>query len=159
MGGSKSAGRSENSRDRDAWDQGTRRISAAARGEGESSQLSPERLKVPTLVVRKGKTDANEYVLTGNLTVIGNRNWRYKAAKWFAPAAAAQIIRRNKDLSLSDLRRRKGPKRQWKPHHAGRYQLISGDIIDVAGVTILNSTAGPNRRSLRKFFAPGKILP
>src|SRR5579875_2102759 len=38
---------------------------------GESSQVAPARLKVPTLVVRKGKTNQKEYALTDKLTVIG----------------------------------------------------------------------------------------
>src|ERR1700682_5723227 len=38
---------------------------------GERSQLSPDRMRVPTLTVLRGRTDQKEYRLAGKLTVIG----------------------------------------------------------------------------------------
>src|SRR5579863_364039 len=38
---------------------------------GESAQVSPARLKIPTLVVRKGRTNQREYSLNDKLTVVG----------------------------------------------------------------------------------------
>lgn len=62
---------------------------------GESSQVAPRRLKVPSLVVKKGKTDRSEYTLTDKLTVIGKSAMAtVKLTGWFAPKAAAQINRR-----------------------------------------------------------------
>ncbi|MGH8337582.1 MAG: FHA domain-containing protein, partial [Gammaproteobacteria bacterium] len=40
-------------------------------GAGESAQVAPSRVKVATLVVRKGRTDQREYTLSNKLTVIG----------------------------------------------------------------------------------------
>ncbi|HLJ17762.1 MAG TPA: FHA domain-containing protein [Bryobacteraceae bacterium] len=103
--------------------------------QGESSQLSPERLKVPTLVVRKGKTDASEYSLTSNLTVIGKSEMAtVKLRKWFAPAAAAQIIRRNKD-SYYICAASRVPSVNGNPTTRPT-KLIPGDIIDVAGIQL-----------------------
>src|ERR1700682_2828270 len=38
---------------------------------GERSQIAPDRLRVPTLTVLRGRTDQKEYRLAGKLTVIG----------------------------------------------------------------------------------------
>src|SRR5208282_6508159 len=53
---------------------------------GESSQVAPARLKVPTLIVRRGKTDQREYTLSDKLTVIGKSTLAtVKLKGWFAP--------------------------------------------------------------------------
>jgi pSer/pThr/pTyr-binding forkhead associated (FHA) protein len=66
--------------------------------EGESVQIAPARMKVPTLIVRKGKTKQREYTLTDNLTVIGKSALAtVKMRGWFAPKVAAQINRRGND--------------------------------------------------------------
>jgi FHA domain len=66
--------------------------------EGESVQIAPARMKVPTLVVRKGRTKQREYTLTDNLTVIGKSALAtVKMRGWFAPKVAAQINRRGND--------------------------------------------------------------
>jgi pSer/pThr/pTyr-binding forkhead associated (FHA) protein len=66
--------------------------------EGESTQIAPSRLRVPTLIVRKGKTKQREYTLTDNLTVIGKSAMAtVKMRGWFAPKVAAQINRRGND--------------------------------------------------------------
>lgn len=63
---------------------------------GESAQIAPARLKVPTLVVRRGKTDRSEYTLNDKLTVVGRSGMAtVKLKGWFAPKAAAQINRRD----------------------------------------------------------------
>jgi predicted component of type VI protein secretion system len=59
---------------------------------GERSQLSPERLLVPTLIVVRGRTDAKEYRLSGKLTVIGRSDMAtVRLRGWFTPSLAAQI--------------------------------------------------------------------
>ena len=59
---------------------------------GERSQLSPERLLVPTLIVVRGRTDAKEYRLSGKLTVIGRSDMAtVRLRGWFTPNLAAQI--------------------------------------------------------------------
>src|ERR1700733_11363786 len=53
---------------------------------GESSQVAPGRLKVPTLVVRKGKTNQGEYTLNDKLTVVGKSAMAtIRLRGWFAP--------------------------------------------------------------------------
>ncbi|MGD0839546.1 MAG: FHA domain-containing protein [Candidatus Acidiferrales bacterium] len=59
---------------------------------GERSQISPGRMRVPTLVVLGGRTDRKEYQLTDMLTVIGKSPMAsIKLRGWFAPNVAAQI--------------------------------------------------------------------
>ena len=62
---------------------------------GESAQVAPTRVKIASIVVRKGKTDRKEYILTDKLTVVGKSAMAtVKLQGWFAPKAAAQINRR-----------------------------------------------------------------
>ncbi len=89
---------------------------------GERSQLSPARIRVPTLTVLRGRTDAKDYRLTGKLTVIGRSNMAtVRLRSWFTPNIAAQI---NK--------------------HDDGYYLGRGDIVpkvngvEIGGLTKLN---------------------
>jgi predicted component of type VI protein secretion system len=103
--------------------------------QGERSQVAPERRKVPTLIVRKGKTNAHEYTLTNDLTVIGKSVMAtVKLKGWFAPAAAAQINRRDKD-SFYIGAAGKIPSVNGNPTTRPT-KLIPGDIIDVAGIQL-----------------------
>jgi pSer/pThr/pTyr-binding forkhead associated (FHA) protein len=102
---------------------------------GESAQLAPSRVKVPTLVVSKGKTDQREYVLTDKLTVIGKSAMAtVKLRGWFAPKAAAQISRRE-DNSYYIGSADKVPNVNGQPigHPT---MLSSGDVIQVAGIEL-----------------------
>jgi hypothetical protein len=59
---------------------------------GERSQLSPDRLRVPTLTILSGRTDQKEYRLVGKLTVIGRSKMAtVRLRGWFTPNIAAQI--------------------------------------------------------------------
>src|SRR5271169_2773740 len=49
-----------------------RKLLDAAVAAGERSQLAPERIRVPTLTVMRGRTDQKEYRISGKLTVIGH---------------------------------------------------------------------------------------
>jgi pSer/pThr/pTyr-binding forkhead associated (FHA) protein len=102
---------------------------------GESSQIAPARLKVATLVVRKGKTDQREYTLTDKLTVIGKSALAtIKLKGWFAPKAAAQINRREDNfyyVGAAD----KVPAVNGYPI-VRPTQLLTGDVIEVAGVRL-----------------------
>jgi len=63
---------------------------------GERAQVSPNRKRVPSLVVLKGKTDRGEYQLTNKLTVIGKSQMAtVRLRGWFAPTVAAQITSRD----------------------------------------------------------------
>lgn len=102
---------------------------------GESSQMAPARLKVPTLVVRMGKTNQREYVLNDKLTLVGKSAMAtVKLKGWFAPKVAAQINRRE-DHSYYIGAGDKVPSVNGQPilHPA---KLTSGDIIEVAGIEL-----------------------
>jgi hypothetical protein len=102
---------------------------------GESSQIAPERMKVPTLLVRKGKTNQREYILTDKLTVIGKSVMAtVKLQSWFAPQAAAQINRREDDGYYV------GPAANVPCVNgcpsARPTKLLPGDVIEVAGIQL-----------------------
>jgi pSer/pThr/pTyr-binding forkhead associated (FHA) protein len=89
---------------------------------GERSQISPSRVRVPTLVVLAGRTDHKEYQLIDRLTVIGKSEMAsVRLRGWFAPNVAAQIHKRDDGyyLGLGD-----------------RVPLVNGEAI--AGPTRLN---------------------
>ena len=102
---------------------------------GESSQVAPARLKVPTLVVRKGKTNQREYSLNDKLTVVGKSAMAtVKLKGWFAPRVAVQITRRDDHdyyIGAAD----KVPTVNGVPI-AHPTKLSSGDIIAVAGIEL-----------------------
>jgi hypothetical protein len=102
---------------------------------GESMQPAPARLKVPTLMVRRGKTNRKEYGLTDKLTVVGKSAMAtVKLTSWFAPRAAAQITRREDQsyyLGAAD----KTPSINGRPIDRPT-KLSSGDVIEVAGVAL-----------------------
>ena len=102
---------------------------------GESSQVAPARLKVPTLVVRKGKTSQKEYALTDKLAVVGKSAMAtVKLTSWFAPRAAAQINRRD-DQSYYIGAADKTPSVNGQPiEHPTK--LSPGDVIAIAGVEL-----------------------
>ncbi|MGH9738046.1 MAG: FHA domain-containing protein [Candidatus Acidiferrales bacterium] len=102
---------------------------------GESSQVAPARMKVATLVVRKGKTNQKEYALSDKLTVVGKSAMAtVKLTGWFAPRAAAQINRRE-DQSYYVGGADKTPSVNGKPIERPT-KLEPGDVIEVAGVAL-----------------------
>jgi len=102
---------------------------------GESTQVAPARLKVPTLVVRKGKTAQREYTLSDKLTVIGKSAMAtVKLKGWFAPKAAAQITRReDQSYYIGAADQVPCVNGQVIAHPT---KLSSGDVITVAGVEL-----------------------
>lgn len=102
---------------------------------GEAPQLGPAGMKVPVLVVRRGKTNQQEYILTDNLTVIGKSAMAtVKLRRWFAPKAAAQINRRADNLFYLGSGERT-PAVNGQPTERP-IKLVPGDIIDVAGIQL-----------------------
>jgi pSer/pThr/pTyr-binding forkhead associated (FHA) protein len=102
---------------------------------GESSQVAPSRLKVATLIVRKGRTDRSEYVLNDKLTVVGKSGMAtVKLKGWFAPKAAVQITRRE-DHSYYVGAADKIPSVNGKPILHPTI-LSPGDIIAVSGIEL-----------------------
>ena len=87
------------------------------------------------LVVRKGKTDAREYLLNQDLTVIGKSAMAtVKLQGWFAPKAAAQINRRGGGTYFIGAASRV-PTINGSPTTRPT-KLIPGDIIEVAGIEL-----------------------
>jgi hypothetical protein len=69
-----------------------RQMLEQAAAAGERSQLQPDRLRVPTLTVLRGRTNHKEYLLSGKLTVIGHSKMAtVRLRGWFTPEIAAQI--------------------------------------------------------------------
>ncbi|MGH9746391.1 MAG: FHA domain-containing protein [Candidatus Acidiferrales bacterium] len=102
---------------------------------GESSQLAPARLKIPTLLVRRGRTDQRQYTLNDKLTVIGKSAMAtVKLRGWFAPKAAAQITRREDNAYYIGPAGRT-PAVNGVPVKQ-QTKLSSGDVIEVAGVEL-----------------------
>jgi pSer/pThr/pTyr-binding forkhead associated (FHA) protein len=102
---------------------------------GESAQVAPSRVKVGTLIVRKGRTNQKEYALSDKLTVIGKSSLAtVKLKGWFKPKAAAQITRRD-DKSYVIGAADKTPSVNGVPI-AHPTALNSGDVIAVAGVEL-----------------------
>jgi hypothetical protein len=102
---------------------------------GESAQVAPSRLKVATLVVRKGRTNQREYSLNDKLTVVGKSGMAtVKLKGWFAPKVAAQITRRD-DRTYYIGAADKTPSVNGLPITHPTV-LSSGDVIAVAGIEL-----------------------
>jgi predicted component of type VI protein secretion system len=100
---------------------------------GESAQVAPARQKVPTLVVRKGKTSRREYTLNDKLTVIGKSAMAsVKLMGWFAPKVAAQVSRRDDQTYYIGAGDKVPSINGWPITQPKK--LSPGDIITVAGV-------------------------
>jgi len=72
----------------------------AGAGAAPAAPVAQPHVRVPTLVITKGKTDHPEYLLSGKLTVIGKSSMatvqiRGFFARLFAPEVAAQINKRD----------------------------------------------------------------
>jgi len=101
---------------------------------GEHSQLSPGRMRVPTLVVLGGRTDRKEYQLIDKLTVIGKSSMAsVKLRGWFAPSVAAQIHKHDDGyyLGLGDRVPRVNGQTIFGPT-----KLNDGDLIAVGRVRL-----------------------
>ena len=101
---------------------------------GERSQLSPERLLVPTLTVLRGRTDQKEYRLAGKLTVIGHSEMAtVRLRGWFTPNIAAQINKHEDGYYLG--RGDRVPKLNGVEID-GLTKLNDGDMIEVGRVRL-----------------------
>ncbi len=101
---------------------------------GERSQLSPARMRVPTLVVLSGKTDQKDYMLSSKLTVIGKSPLAtVRLRGWFAPQVAAQINKRDDGYYLG--RADRVPSVNGQPITAP-VKLNDGDVIEIGKVRI-----------------------
>ncbi len=101
---------------------------------GERTQFAGSRMKVPTLVVLRGKTDQKEYTLTNKLTVIGKSAMAtVRIQGWFKPEMAAQINQRDDGFYIGPGD--KVPSVNGSPIH-GPLRLSDGDVIEVSGVRL-----------------------
>jgi predicted component of type VI protein secretion system len=111
-----------------------RKMLEMAAAAGERSQLSPERLRVPTLMVLQGRTDQKEYRVSGKLTVIGNSKMAtVRLSGWFTPEIAAQINKHEDGYYLG--RGDRVPKINGVPIN-GLTKLSDGDLIEVGRVRL-----------------------
>jgi pSer/pThr/pTyr-binding forkhead associated (FHA) protein len=102
---------------------------------GQKAQVAPDKLRVPTLVVRKGKTDQKQYLLADKLTVIGKSSMAtIKLRGWFGPKVAAHINRRE-DLTYFIGPAGRVPTINGRPITRPS-KLLPGDVIRVAGVVM-----------------------
>jgi pSer/pThr/pTyr-binding forkhead associated (FHA) protein len=103
-----------------------------------SPVATPQRARVPWLVLTKGSTDQQEYQLTGKLTVIGKSQMasiKIKGffARLFAPDVAAQINKRDDGYYLA--RAGQNPKVNGKPITSPT-KLSEGDVIEIGSLTL-----------------------
>jgi len=106
----------------------------AAVAAGERSQLAPDRFRIPTIVVDRGRTDQKEYRISGKLTVIGNSNMAtVRLRGWFAPDVAAQINKHEDGYYLG--RGDRVPKINGASI-TGLTKLNDGDVIEVGRVRL-----------------------
>jgi pSer/pThr/pTyr-binding forkhead associated (FHA) protein len=111
-----------------------RKLLDMAAAAGERSQLSPERLRIPTLTVSRGRTDQKEYRMSGKLTVIGHSKMAtVRLRGWFTPEVAAQINKHEDGFYLG--RGDRVPKINGVSIH-GLTKLNDGDVIDVGRVRL-----------------------
>ena len=111
-----------------------RKLLEMAAAAGERSQLAPERLRVPTIAVLKGRTDQKEYRIAGKLTVIGRSKMAtVRLRGWFTPAVAAQI---NKHEDGYYLGRGDAIPRLNGVSIDGLTRLNDGDVIQVGRVRL-----------------------
>jgi predicted component of type VI protein secretion system len=111
-----------------------RKLLEMAVAAGERSQLSPERLLVPTLTVLRGRTDQKEYRIAGKLTVIGNSEMAtVRLRGWFTPDVAAQINKHEDGFYLG--RGDRVPKINGVSIQ-GLTKLNDGDVIEVGRVRL-----------------------
>lgn len=107
-------------------------LQQAARPSEAAPVAAPVRARLGSLVVLRGKTDQNTYLLSGKLTVIGKSEMASVRLKgWFAPKAAAQINKREDGYYIS--RADRIPKVNGQPV-TGLIKLEESDIIEVSGV-------------------------
>jgi len=107
-------------------------IQQAAQPKDSAPVPIPVRARVGRLVVLRGKTDLDSYLLSSKLTVIGKSNMASVRLKgWFAPKAAATINKREDGYYISQADRI--PKVNGQPV-TKLTKLNEGDTIEVAGV-------------------------
>ena len=111
-----------------------RKLLGQAAAAGDRSQLGPERLRIPTITVERGRTDQKQYRITGRLTVIGHSKMAtVRLRGWFKPDVAAQINKHDDGYYL-------GPGDGEPKINGIRVHSITklndGDVIEVSRVRL-----------------------
>lgn len=107
-------------------------IQQAAQAPAAAAVPVPARARVGRLVVLRGRTDQDSYLLSSKLTVIGKSKMASVRLKgWFKPKAAATINKREDGYYISQADRI--PKVNGQPI-TKLTKLNEGDTIEVAGV-------------------------
>src|ERR1022692_3349114 len=100
----------------------------------DGASAAPAAEKVGSLTVLSGKTDSNEYILTGRLSMIGKSDQATIRLKgWFAPQVAAVVNRKESGYTISPSGTETKVNGQVTQ---GVRDLKEGDIIEVAGVKL-----------------------
>jgi predicted component of type VI protein secretion system len=108
-------------------------IQQAAQPKEGAAVPIPARARVGRLVVLRGKTDLESYLLSSKLTVIGKSQMASVRLKgWFKPKAAATINKREDGYYISQADRIPKVNGQSVTKLT---KLSEGDTIEVAGVT------------------------
>jgi len=103
-----------------------------------AAPVAPPRVRVPTLLITKGKTDQPEYLLSGKQTVIGKSSMatvqiRGFFARLFSPDVAAQINKRDDGYYIAKAGQ--VPKVNGKLI-TGPTKLNDGDSIEVGSLAM-----------------------
>lgn len=99
-----------------------------------SAPAAPPKERTGSLTVLSGKTDQQQYVLTGKLTAIGKSDMAsIKLKGWFAPKLAATISRRDQKYFIAASERNVKVLVNGSPT-SGQHELGDGDVVEVAGV-------------------------
>ncbi len=107
---------------------------AAAPLPATSTPAAPPKERTGNLTVLSGKTDQQQYVLTGKLTAIGKSDMASIRLKgWFKPKLAATISRRDQKYFIAASERNVKVLVNGN-QTSGQQELGDGDVIEVAGV-------------------------
>ena len=90
--------------------------------------------RIGTMKVIAGNTNQSDYVLAAVTTMIGKaENAQIKLQGWFKPKVAAAIERKGEGFTITPMG---GTLTVNGERISGRHDLISGDLIDVSGLTL-----------------------
>jgi pSer/pThr/pTyr-binding forkhead associated (FHA) protein len=115
---------------------GTRGESGSMNEPPPSEEPVPERARVPSLIVIKGKVSQMNHLLSNKLTIIGKSPMAtIRLRGWFAPQIAAQITKTKDGYYLGLSKNNRLPKVNGitvKPP----VRLNDGDLIEISGVIL-----------------------
>lgn len=93
------------------------------------------------LTIVKGRTDQQQYVLTGKMTLIGRSKMAgIRLKRWFAPRVVASIYRADDCYFITASGSRAKIKVNDTVIEGGQKQLEAGDVIEVAGIKAVFAT-------------------